>query len=370
MIVFLGKDSEGRKRYRWVTCRTRREAKAKLAELIHQVNSGEIVNPRGTFGEFITQWLNEYAVPNLAPRTTEGYQSITRAHVMPKLGTIPLKFLKPEHLQKYYADLLAAGLSTTTVAHHAALIHRVLEHAVKWQLLVRNQADAVTPPRVRQVEMHTLNEVQAEKVLDEAQSTPYFTIYHLALYTGLRQSELLALRWCDIDLIMAEISVSRAMHRLLTHETIFRDTKTAKSRRTVALSPRTCMVLRQHLDNEMAQCARLGVPFTNERLLFCQWDGTPLKPLTISQAWRRLTRRLGFQNIRFHDLRHTHATLLLKQGVHPKIVQERLGHSTISVTLDRYSHVTPGLQRQAANAFDKILDPKNSNRIANGVDKT
>ena len=369
-IIYKGKDFQGKKRYQWISCRTKREAQAKLAQLVHEHDIGIYADPKGTLGEFATRWLVEYAVPNLAPRTTEGYQSIIRAHVMTKLGQIPLKDLKPEHLQKYYANLLAGGLTTTTAAHHAALLHRILEHAMRWQLLARNPADGVSPPRARHIEMHTLDEAQAEKILEEAKSTPYFYIYHLALFSGLRQSELLALRWCDIDLVMAEISVSRTMHRLLTHEIIFRTTKTPKSRRTVALSPKACTTLRQHLDIEKSQCVRLGIEFTDDRLIFCQWDGAPLKPLSISQAWRRLTSRLGIENIRFHDLRHTHATLMLQQGVHPKIVQERLGHSTISVTLDRYSHVTPGIQRKAADAFDEIMTPQNSKRIANAINET
>ena len=364
VIVPLGKDSSGKKRYKWVTCRTKREAEAKRAELIHQANTGMLASPKGTLGQFIERWLAEYVKPNLSPRTSEGYQSIYQSHIFETIGKLQLKNLKPEHIQKYYSDRLAEGLSSTTVRHHAMMLHRVLEHALKWQLLSRNPADAVTPPITRHVEMHTLDESQIETILTEAENTPYYCLFTLALYTGMRRSELLALRWQDIDLIMAEISVSRSMHRLLTHEIIFRGTKTAKSSRTVALSPNICTALRHHLDNEMAQCARLKIPFSNDRLVFCQWDGKPLIPHTVSQAWRRLTRRLGIHDIHFHSLRHTHATLLLKQGVHPKIVQERLGHSSISITLDTYSHVSPGMQRKAAEAFDTILE-KNSIRIAN-----
>jgi integrase len=153
------------------------------------------------------------------------------------------------------------------------------------------------------------------------------------------------------------------MHRLLTHEVVFRGTKTAKSSRSVALAPDTCVVLRDHLNNEMALCGRVGIPFANDRLIFCQWDGTPLVPDTITQAWRRLTHRLGIQHVRFHDLRHTHASLMLKAGIHPKIVQERLGHSSIATTLDTYSHVTPGLQHKAAETFAEIFKPQIAKRL-------
>jgi integrase len=370
VIVPLGKDADGKKRYKWVTCQSKREAQAKRAELIHLINNGEITNPKGTTGEFIERWLNEYAKPNLSPRTTEGYESIFRAHLETAIGNVMLKNLKPEHIQKYYADTLASGLSTTTVRHHAMMLHRVLEHAVKWQLLSRNPADAVTPPKTRHVEMHTLDETQAETIMAEAMNTPYYSLFALALYTGMRRSEILALRWQDIDLIMAEVSVSRSMHRLITKEFVYRGTKTAKSSRTVALSPNTCQLLRQHLENEMALCARMKVPFANDRLVFCQWDGKPYIPYTISQAWSRLVRRLGIKDIHFHSLRHTHATLMLKAGIHPKIVQERLGHSSIAITLDTYSHVSPGMQQKAAETFDSILGQKNSKRIANSENRT
>jgi integrase len=356
--VYLGKDTDGKKKYKWLTVKgNKRQAEAKLNEMVHQINTGVFTDPKGTFGEFIERWLVEYVKPNLSPRTLEGYQNIVRAGVGPTLGKVQLKDLKPEQLQKYYADKLATGLSTTTVRHHAMLLHCVLEFAVKWQLLVRNPADAVTPPITRHTEMHTLDETQAEQILKAAEDTPYFSLFHLALFTGMRRSELLALRWADVDLMGAEISVNRSMHRLLTHEVIFRGTKTLKSSRSVALAPDTCVVLRQHVNNEMALCVATGMVFTNERLIFCQWDGKPLLPHTISQAWRRLTHRLGIWHIRFHDLRHTHASLMLKAGIHPKIVQERLGHSSISITLDTYSHVTPGIQHAAAKTFADIFRP-------------
>lgn len=356
--VYLGKDADGKKKYKWLTVQgNKRQAQAKLNETVHQINTGVFADPKGTLGEFIERWMVEYAKPNLSPSTTEGYQSIVRAGIDPALGKVQLKNLKPELLQKYYADKLAEGLSTTTVRHHAMLLHCILEHAVKWQLLVRNPADAVSLPVTRHTEMHTLDETQAEQILKAAIDTPYFSLFHLALFTGMRRSELLALRWSDIDLAGAEILISRSMHRLLTKEVVFRGTKTVRSSRSIALAPASCVVLRNHLDNEMALCIRVGIPFTNDRLIFCQWDGTPLVPDTISQAWRRLTHRLGIQHVRLHDLRHTHATLMLKAGIHPKIVQERLGHSSIATTLDTYSHVIPGLQHKAAETFAEIFKP-------------
>ena len=210
-------------------------------------------------------------------------------------------------------------------------------------------------PKIIKHEMNILDEPQAETILQEARGTNYYSIFALALYTGMRKSELLALQWNDVDLLMAELTVSKSSHRLNTGKYVVKSTKTPKSNRRIALSPDTCIMLRQHLNTEMNRCATAGIKFTNNRLLFCEYNGEPLKPNTVSQHWTRFLQRLNYPHIRFHDLRHTHASWMLKKGVSPKVIQERLGHSTISTTLDIYSHVTPGMQHEAVEIFDKIL---------------
>jgi integrase len=353
--VYVGRDDDGKKHYKWVSARSRPEVKIKMAELKARYLTGCFTNPKGTFGDYIQRWLEDYAKPNLSPRTYEGYQSIYRSGIQSVLGKIKLRDLKPFQIQSYLSGMISKGNKTTTVRHHAMMIHGILRSAVKSELLYRNPADSVTPPAVRQTEMKTLDSEQVNLLLEAAKDTPYFYEFHVALYTGMRRSELMALRWQDVDLIMAEISVSRSIHILNDRQIIFRGTKTAKSSRRVALSPETCIVLRRHLDNEMIRCAQLGVPFNKDRLLFCEWDGQPLSPDRISRAWERLIKKLGFGHIRFHDARHTHATMLLKANIHPKVVQERLGHSKSSTTLDMYSHVTPGMQQKAAEAFENML---------------
>ena len=367
VIIPLAKNECGKSKYKWVTCKTKREAQAKLAELIHMANTGMLASPKGTLGEFIRRWLDEYCKPNLSPMTHEGYESMFRYRMEPAIGSIKLKDLKPEHIQKYYSDLFKAGLATTTARHHAMMLHCCLECAVKWQLLARNPADAVKPPANRHVEMNTLDETGVRVVLGAAEKTPYFALFNLAIYSGMRRSELLALRWSDVGLEDGEIYVSRSLHRLKNHETVFRSTKTAKSNRTVALGPTMIEILKQHRNKEMDICAATGFPFTSERLIFCHIDGKPLLPDSVSQAWVRHAKSLGYPHIRFHDLRHTSATLMLKAGIHPKIVQEKLGHSSIVVTLDLYSHVSPGMQQQAAEKLDAILNQNNSKIIARAV---
>ena len=180
----------------------------------------------------------------------------------------------------------------------------------------------------------------------------------MALFTGMRRSELLALRWCDVDLLSCQIYVARSLHHLRSGEIVFRAPKAAKGRRMVSLSPSVAILLQEHKDKQAAQRAMLGILLKDDDLIFSDLEGKRLLPGTVSHAWTKLVKRIGLEGIRLHDARHSHASLMLKQGVHPKVVQERLGHATISTTLDLYSHVAPGLQQAAAESFDKILKPR------------
>lgn len=383
--VYVGRDEDGKKKYKWVSSPDKQEVKRLAAELRSSHLNGTYTTPKGTLGEFIERWLRDYA-KNLAPRTYEGYQSIFRSginkeikwpskkQVSPPLADVLLRDLKPERIQRYYSDKLESGDKPTTVRHHHMMLHRALEYAVKLQLLPRNPADATTPPPIQHAQMHTVDEDGIDNILEAAKDTPYHGLFHCFLYTGLRRSELLALRWCDVDLTNAEISVSRALHQLYNGEIVIRGTKSARSARKVSLVPESVEVLQKHLDQEMALWFSLHKkqtgnevtvePFPGDRLVFCQWDGKPLRPNSISQAWRRLIQRLGYNGVRLHDARHTHASLMMKAGIHPKVVQERLGHSSISITLDLYSHVAPGMQKEAAKIFGELMHGK---RISKGL---
>jgi len=234
-------------------------------------------------------------------------------------------------------------------------LHNTLKCAVKWGLLVRNPADAIDAPRATHTEMKVMSEEDLNRFLEVSKPTPYYTLFYLALFTGMRRSELLGLRWSDVDLLLCQISVTRAMHRLRNGDIVFRPPKTAKGRRIVSLSPSAALVLREHWETQETIRLMQGLHLEDNDLVFSKEDGSPLVPNAITSAWLRLAKRAGLEGIRLHDARHTHASLMLKQGVHPKIVQERLGHSTIAITLDTYSHVTPGLQEAAALRFDEVL---------------
>ena len=252
-------------------------------------------------------------------------------------------------------DHKPGGLAAKTVLHHHRLLKESLSHAVKWGLVPRNVAEAVDAPRPVGREIKVLDNEGVHAMLEAAGDTEHFALFHLAVYTGLRRSELLGLRWKDINLEMSSISVVQTLHRLPGGETTFHEPKTAKGRRSVDLSPAAVLPLREHREKQQALRTMLGAVLSDDDLVFSHPDGSPRHPDIVSQAFSRIARRAGYAGLRLHDLRHTHATLMLQQGVHPKIVQERLGHATISVTLDTYSHVLPGLQKAAALRFEEGL---------------
>jgi integrase len=372
--IALGKDNSGKYKYKWYTVQgSKKDAERKLSELLHQLDTGSyILLGKTTVGEYLGRWLAEYVQPNLSPRTAEGYEHIIHRYLVPAIGSLAIANLKPEHLQHYYSEALISGLSAQTVRHHHTVLHKALQDAVEWSLLVRNVADAVSPPHTTQPEMQTWNESEVSIFLDAARVTPYNELFYLALFTGMRRSELLALRWQDIDFIYGQISVNRSLHVLKGGKVIFRQPKTATGRRTIALPPSALLLLTDYRKQKDAEALLLARPVLDTDLVFSTL-GKPLLPNTVTHAWGKLVKCTGLKAIRLHDARHTHASIMLKQGIHPKIVQERLGHSSIQITLDTYSHVAPGLQEAAAQRFDdafkvvhnKAAESSSSKLVAN-----
>jgi len=361
IAVSLGKDSAtGRYQKYFETVRgSKKDAQKRLTELLSQLDKGIFCRPgKTTLGEYLTVWLNDNIKPSLSPRTFGLYSYLSRVHLIPSIGNIPLTELKPHHLQRLYSEKLSSGLSARTVQLCHVALHKALKNAVKTNLLTRNVADSVDKPRIQHPEMHPMTETDINKFLEAAKQGSYYALFYTYLFTGMRRSEVLALRWSDVDLLSMQISVSRSMQYLnnVKNHVSFKEPKSKKSKRLIALSPSTVFVLEEHwkAQERMRESLEL-LPMTENDLVFSHWDGSPLLPDSITHAWVKLVRKCGLEGIRLHDARHTHATIMLKQGVHPKIVQERLGHSTISTTLDTYSHVAPGLQQAAAKGFDDIL---------------
>jgi integrase len=359
IFISLGKDPlTGKYNYLWQTVKgTKKEAEKQRTELLHQLDTGTFIRPsKTTFAEYLERWLKDYARPNLSPRSYERYAGIIGKYLTPEMGSIPLTQLKPEHIQKHYTSIRSQGLKPQTIRFHHSVIHKSLQTAVKWGLLHRNAADGVDAPGKGHTEMQTWDDFEVRQFLDTAKDSVYYALFHTALFTGMRRSELLGLQWRDVEI--QTISVRRSLHHLKDGSYIFTDPKSDKSKRTIALSPSSILVLAEHKERQQAIRTMLGETLGKDDLVFSTPQGSPLRPNTITRAWTILAAKAGVRPIRLHDARHTHASLMLKQGIHPKIVQERLGHSTISMTLDIYSHVAPGLQEAAARSFDTLVNPE------------
>jgi len=346
------------------------EADKRLRELLTQLDKGTFVKPdKTTLGEYLKSWLLDYCRPNLSQRTQELYSYICEKHILPALASVPLMGVRPQHLQRLYAKKVAAGLSNRTVQLIHVTLHKALKDAVKAGLLVRNITESVDAPKIQRREMHVMSETDLHLFLEYAKDSSYYALFYTSLFTGMRRAELLALRWSDIDLELCQLSVTRSMQYIhgedKKNRISFREPKAAKSRRLIALSPSTVITLREHKAKQADLRQSLeSPPLSDNDLAFSHYDGSPLLPNSVTHAWIKLVRRCGLRGIRLHDARHTHASLLLKQGVHPKIVQERLGHGSIQITIDTYSHVAPGLQQAAAKKFDDIVLPKQLDTVS------
>ena len=231
-------------------------------------------------------------------------------------------------------------------------------------MVSRNVADGVDLPPIKRTQMQTWDDNDITRFLEAAKESPYYALFYTALFTGMRRSELLGLAWRDVDFLYCQLSITRSLHHLKDGSYVFTQPKSAKSRRTIALSPSVVLLLKEHKEKQELERVTLGKLLADDDLVFSTLEGKPLRPNTITRAWVTLSVRAGVKAIRLHDARHTHASIMLKQGIHPKIVQERLGHSSIEMTLDIYSHVMPGIQEAAAKRFDDIFNHKIENEAA------
>lgn len=357
--VYLGRDSQtGKRKYKGYTVHgTKREAQAFLAKLVTEIEAGTYVEPaKLTVGEWLEKWLESYAKPTLASTTWETYENNVRVHLAPALGGVTLQKLSPVHIQDLLASLKARGLANWTVHGVYKVLHKSLNDALKAGLVPRNVADLVNKPKQDKKPRPTLDPEEARRFLEVAREDRLYALYVLAILHGLRRGELLGLRWADVDLEAGRLSITQAM-KIVNNRPAFGEPKTAKSRRMVELTPLAVEALRRHRHEQRKERLAFGPDYQDHGLVFCQANGKPLDPHNmLKRSFKRLLKKAGIaKDLHLHDLRHSCATLLLKQGVHPKVVQERLGHSTITMTLDLYSHVLPGLQREAGEKLEALL---------------
>jgi integrase len=343
-VIPLQRDENGKRRqHRFTFVGTKKDAEKALTADVAAVDSGTFVTPdRATFGEYLTEWLAG-AKTQFAGKTWERYESIARMHVQPKLGAARLQNLTSVRLSKAYAEWRATGLSGQTVIHHHRLIHRVLAQAHREGRVRQNVAALATKPQSAHREMRCLTADEIARIVTAARDTRLGPLIALALSTGARRGELLGAKWDDLDLRRGTLSIRRSLEQ--TKAGVREKAPKSGKSRVVALTAGAIETLREH----RIATGRIG------GYIFAGTDGGTWTPSLVTDGFGDLCRKVKVVGASFHTLRHTCASTLLSQGVHPKIVQEMLGHSTIGITMDLYSHSMPTLQADAARLLDDAL---------------
>jgi integrase len=344
--AYVGPD--GKRRY--VSGKTKEEARKALREARSGADQGLVFDAaRLTVVEYLDRWLKDSVQGSVRRSTYESYDRQVRRYVTPAVGRVRLNALTPAHVQGLYREMQDRGLSAQTVEYTHAVLHRALKQAVRWSMVPRNVCDAVDVPQVRREEMHPLTPEQARRFLDAARGERLEALYVVAVYAGLRPGELLALGWEDVD--RGILHVNRALS-----DGEFTTPKTKRSRRRIDLSAGSIAALRRHRVRQLEErMARAGL-WRDHALVFPSSVGTPLSHRNVVRSFKAVLKRADLPAvIRLYDLRHTCATLLLCRNVHPKYVQELLGHASIAQTLDTYSHVLPGMDGGIGDAMDEVL---------------
>lgn len=335
--------------------RTRREVVEKLdrakADLRRGIAPG---NDRLTIGDYLEQWLQEVATPSVRPSTLAAYEMHCRLHLIPELGSTSLSKLTPQAVQAMLNRKLASGLSPRSVKHLHAVLRGALNMAVRWDLVARNVALLVDPPRVPRRDVPVLSPEEARRFLAVVGDDRLGPLYSLTLAVGLRQGEALGLRWEDLDLDLGTLTVRRALQRVGGQLT-YVEPKSSTSRRTIPLPPTTVADLRAHRRRQIAERLQAGGRWRDHGLVFTSTIGTPCDGTAVTRHLHELLAAAGLPRLRFHDLRHASASLMLSQGVHPRLVADMLGHSQTSLTLNTYGHVIPSLRREAADRMEEVL---------------
>lgn len=337
VTVELPRALDGQRRQTRLSARTKREVEDRAQQLVEQHRAGTYVPASGLLvREYLPQWWESYR-PYVRQATAMSYLSIIRQHLQPRVGALPLQQLRSAHVHALYAELREKGLSERTISHVHALLHLALRAAVKQELLLRNPMDLVTAPRPKRTEMRTLTPEEMQRLLEASLGTEVELLIHLAVHTGLRRSEILGLRWADIDLAGGYLMVVRSRHAVARGGVT--EPKSERSRRMVALSSSLLPVLRAHQAHPNAYVVSL------------QYDRS-------FRATQRVFERAGI-HATFHELRHSQASILLAQGIPLHEVSRRLGHADASVTARVYAHLLPGREQQAADAFDRAITEGN-----------
>jgi integrase len=361
IVIDVRDPQTSERRRRWHSfAGTKRQAQIECARLISEIQQGtQVDTTRMTVAAFLERWV-EHMQGQVSPRSHERYAELARKNIVPLLGGLALTKLQPAQISRAYAKALASGrrdgkggLSARTVTHMHRVLREALQQAVRWQLLARNPADAVKPPKVERKQMSVLDTDATAELIEAARPYRIFVPILLGVLCGLRRGEIAALRWRSVDLDAGQLMVVASIEQT-KNGCREKETKSGRAR-AVALPATLVEELRRHRIQQAQELLQIGIRLTDDSHVVAQSDGSPLQPNSLTHAFVDFLADRGLKHIRLHDLRHSHATHMLAAGVHPKVASERLGHSKVGITLDLYSHVLPGMQEDAAAKVDAAL---------------
>ncbi|RDY67307.1 site-specific integrase [Halobacillus trueperi] len=372
LTVRLGKDQNGKyiRKRKTVKAKNKTEARKKLAEFVTEVEAGEYIDPsKMKFEAFVAEWRDKWAKKHLAPKTLENYMYPINNYFIPQFGHMRLEDVQPFHIMNYLDSLERTrkdhkdgGLSPASIQYHYRVLRNIFKRATEWNVIKNNPVENVTKPKLAQekTDVYTQEEVQHLFALLENEPVHHNLIIKLAIMAGLRRGEILGLQWENIDLDNRTIEVKHSLQYLNGEGFHLKTTKTKSSIRSVVIPNFLVEELRAYKHQkkkERLQAAELweGGQYN---YVFTTWDGKPYYPTVPGTWWRRFIKRTGFKFIRFHDLRHTAATLLINQGVHAKVISERLGHADIKTTMNVYGQYVRQADEEAANKLDHVFMPQ------------
>jgi integrase len=363
VVVDIGKDSKGKRKQKWFGgYKTKKQAEKDLAKYINEIENNAFVDSSNmSFKAFLEYWLDNYVDVNLSESTKYNYRHMLESHVIPVLGSIALKKLQPMQLQKLYNEKLKngridgkGGMSTKSVNCIHRVIRKALSYALKMQLINTNVCDFVEAPKIKNRSASVLHENDISSYIDIFKDTEIYLPVLLAISVGLRRGETLGLRWKDIDFTNKTITINQTI-LYSSKGIVIGKPKTTRSHRTILVSDSILDVLRGEQFKQLDYKEKLKEAYNDQDLVCCHADGTPIFPTTLSNSFSNRLKSNNLKVIRFHDLRHTNATLMLKSNIPAKIASERLGHASISITMDLYSHVTNEMQQDAAYKLDNLI---------------
>lgn len=367
IVIENGVDSNGNRKRIYKTVKgTKKEAQKVLTKMLNEIDNGKYIEPvKTTLGEYLTEWMQTYIEPNLSPTTIVGYKANIFGHVIPNLGEIPIQKLNAMDIQKFYNKLVTEKhprtkkpLSARTIEHIHANLKSALKQAVKLGIIDKNPAEAVTIPRAKEYKAQVYTEEEVRKLLMYVKGTRLEVPVALEVGLGLRRGEVLGLKWSAIDFKQKKLKVETSLV-YVNKEFIFKPPKSSAGERTLIVPDSIIELLKEHKKRQNKLRLALGSEYQNYDLVCCEPDGRPIIPTSFSKRFSTFLKEHELKQIRFHDLRHTNASLLLKYGIAAKVASTRLGHSSIGITLDLYSHIYNEVEIEAANKIERGIFSNN-----------